>query len=327
MVFYIGTDDLADKALVGYLKIIVEINRRKEILDYRKDSRLTENNHIKFKVSMGFGLHAGWAIEGAVGSVQKVDATYLSPHVNMAARLESSSRQYGVPLLLSQSFYDLMSPDIQHYLRKLDVVTVKGSEVPIGIYTYDSLMNQQFATVVIPKRKTEMSTHFGTHTPEDTGNSNPKKKHGSVSVEDSNNHNNRGMSPIPSQHENTNGDDHARPGTAHKKLQQPMMPPNNPIFMNADSDAADVFEQDTDLLMLRSHVTEEFTRDFNEAIGFYLAGDWKNAQPIFEKCNMYMSSVPGMTGDGPSQTLLRYMDSFNFVAPPSWKGFRPLTSK
>jgi class 3 adenylate cyclase len=34
---------------------------------------------------MGFGLHAGWAIEGAVGSLQKVDATYLSPHVNMAA--------------------------------------------------------------------------------------------------------------------------------------------------------------------------------------------------------------------------------------------------
>jgi hypothetical protein len=38
---------------------------------------------------MGFGLHAGWAIEGAVGSLQKVDATYLSPHVNMAARYDS----------------------------------------------------------------------------------------------------------------------------------------------------------------------------------------------------------------------------------------------
>jgi class 3 adenylate cyclase len=54
---------------------------------------------------MGFGLHAGWAIEGAVGSLQKVDATYLSPHVNMAARLETSSKQYGVPLLASQVRY------------------------------------------------------------------------------------------------------------------------------------------------------------------------------------------------------------------------------
>ena len=60
---------------------------------------------------MGFGLHAGWAIEGAVGSLQKVDATYLSPHVNMAARLETSSRQYGVPVLMSEKFYELMSDE------------------------------------------------------------------------------------------------------------------------------------------------------------------------------------------------------------------------
>jgi hypothetical protein len=27
----------------------------------------------EFKIRMGFGLHAGWAIEGAVGSLQKVN--------------------------------------------------------------------------------------------------------------------------------------------------------------------------------------------------------------------------------------------------------------
>ncbi len=40
-----------------------------------------------------------------------------------------------------------------------------------------------------------------------------------------------------------------------------------------------------------------------------------------------MKSIPGMTGDGPSKTLLRYMNEFNFVAPNTWKGYRPLTSK
>lgn len=34
---------------------------------------------------MGFGLHYGWAIEGAIGSKMKVDASYLSPHVNMVS--------------------------------------------------------------------------------------------------------------------------------------------------------------------------------------------------------------------------------------------------
>ena len=96
-----GTDLLADRALIAYLKVIAEINRNRQVLIYRSDPRLTQYDSQQYKVRMGFGLHVGWAIEGAVGSLHKVDATYLSPHVNMAARLESSSRQYGVPLLLS----------------------------------------------------------------------------------------------------------------------------------------------------------------------------------------------------------------------------------
>ena len=97
-----GIDILADKALIAYLKIIAEINRNKQVLAFRTDSRLTLDDTQQYKVRMGFGLHVGWAIEGAVGSDYKVDATYLSPHVNLAARLETASKQYGVPLLFSQ---------------------------------------------------------------------------------------------------------------------------------------------------------------------------------------------------------------------------------
>ena len=43
-----------------------------------------------------------------------------------------------------QDFYDLMSNEGQAVMRRLDVVTVKGSEVPIGIYTYDALQDQYF---------------------------------------------------------------------------------------------------------------------------------------------------------------------------------------
>lgn len=41
---------------------------------------------------MGFGLHLGWAIEGLIGSSFKIDASYLSPNVNMAARLEAATK-------------------------------------------------------------------------------------------------------------------------------------------------------------------------------------------------------------------------------------------
>ena len=44
-------------------------------------------------VRLGWGLHAGWAIEGAIGSDHKIDASYLSPHVNISARLEGATKQ------------------------------------------------------------------------------------------------------------------------------------------------------------------------------------------------------------------------------------------
>lgn len=53
-----------------------------------------------YSVKMGFGLHVGWAIEGAIGSEFKIDASYLSPNVNMASRLEAATKQFGVPILI-----------------------------------------------------------------------------------------------------------------------------------------------------------------------------------------------------------------------------------
>jgi class 3 adenylate cyclase len=58
---------------------------------------------------MGFGLHVGWAIEGAIGSFYKIDASYLSPHVNMAARLEAATKQFGVQLLISGQFQRILT--------------------------------------------------------------------------------------------------------------------------------------------------------------------------------------------------------------------------
>lgn len=103
-----GLDIMADKALIGFLKTIVEVNRDTQVLGYRNDARLATPSG-PFQLRMGFGLHAGWAIEGAVGSLQKVDATYLSPHVNMAARMEAASRQFGVSILMTERFQEVKS--------------------------------------------------------------------------------------------------------------------------------------------------------------------------------------------------------------------------
>lgn len=84
---------------------------------------------------MGFGLHVGWGIEGAIGSEFKIDASYLSPNVNLAARLEAASRQYGVPILISGELHSILSPKVQKICREIDTVTVKGSLLPMRLLT------------------------------------------------------------------------------------------------------------------------------------------------------------------------------------------------
>ena len=71
------------------------------------------------QVRMGFGLHVGWAIEGAIGSDYKIDASYLSPNVNMASRLEAATKQFGVTMLLSDDFVSLLSPGVRRRVRQV----------------------------------------------------------------------------------------------------------------------------------------------------------------------------------------------------------------
>lgn len=49
----------------------------------------------------------------SVGSEYKIDASYLSPNVNLASRLEAATKQYDVPLLLSRAFVDCLSPAVK----------------------------------------------------------------------------------------------------------------------------------------------------------------------------------------------------------------------
>ena len=128
---------LRDRAVLGMLKSFAGIHRDRKILSWNNDFRLGAGVGA-FQVSMIYGMDAGWAVEGAVGSEYKIDATYLSPHVNMASRMTSACKQYDVSIMLSQSVQELMSDVAQSKLRHLDTVTVKGSSVKQKIYTYDA---------------------------------------------------------------------------------------------------------------------------------------------------------------------------------------------
>jgi len=131
---------IADNALASFVTIMGALRRSARLHRYRGNKALNERIH-NFEVKMGFGLHVGWAIEGAIGSEHKVDASYLSPNVNISARLEAATKQFGVPLLFTGEFTSLLSTSVQRRCRQIDCVTVKGSVNPVKLYTFDVRIN------------------------------------------------------------------------------------------------------------------------------------------------------------------------------------------
>ena len=85
------TRNFADLSIVSFIKVIGDIYASADLRKYCRKHRLSSDLE-EFAVNMGFGLHFGWAIEGAIGSDFKIDASYLSPNVNIAARLETASK-------------------------------------------------------------------------------------------------------------------------------------------------------------------------------------------------------------------------------------------
>lgn len=105
-----GINIFGDRAVLGLLKAFAGINREESLKVWEKDYRVGGGVGA-FSLGMSFGMDAGWAVEGAVGSNHKIDATYLSSHVNMASRMMSACKQYKLSILMSQAVEELLSKE------------------------------------------------------------------------------------------------------------------------------------------------------------------------------------------------------------------------
>merc|ERR1719183_2017217 len=98
-------------AIMSFIRVVAEINKSRVLAVYRGHPGLLQRIP-RFRVQLGFGLHCGWAIEGAIGSEFKIDASYLSPNVNVASRLEAATEQFNVWILISHFMVNLCSSDM-----------------------------------------------------------------------------------------------------------------------------------------------------------------------------------------------------------------------
>jgi class 3 adenylate cyclase len=123
----------ADKALLSVVKICMALQHDdyyiEAMSDGARDALLVKLKGRKGPVvQMGFGLHAGKAVQGAIGSQRKIDATYVSEAVERAEFLESSTKQYGLKMLMSDAFHRLLHPSNRRRCRKVDQILFRNDE-------------------------------------------------------------------------------------------------------------------------------------------------------------------------------------------------------
>jgi len=134
-----SVSQICDMALISFLKILAKVHKSYILDKYRKNEGL--NKRIKnYCVKMGFGLHLGWSIEGAIGSNFKIDASYLSPNVNTASKLEEGTKEYGVQLVISGEFINHVSDDARKRCRVIDKLVGDNGEEEY-LYTVDFDLN------------------------------------------------------------------------------------------------------------------------------------------------------------------------------------------
>jgi class 3 adenylate cyclase len=77
-------------------------------------------------IKAGIGMHTGPLIMGITGDEHRLDAATISDTVNTAARIESLTKYYKSPLLLSQETLDQIPGENQFHFRPLGGVRLKG---------------------------------------------------------------------------------------------------------------------------------------------------------------------------------------------------------
>ncbi|NQU64920.1 MAG: adenylate/guanylate cyclase domain-containing protein [SAR324 cluster bacterium] len=88
--------------------------------------------------NFGIGINFGSIIFGDIGSQNRKNFTVVGDNVNIASRLESLCKKYGIPLIISETTYEQLDHTLQNRFKLLGETDLKGKADTVNIYGLDS---------------------------------------------------------------------------------------------------------------------------------------------------------------------------------------------
>lgn len=121
--------DHARHAVAAAIAMLGSMDRLND--DLLREAEAEGREH--YPLHIGIGINSGECVVGNMGSTTRFDYSALGDSVNLAARLEGASKNYGVSLLIGENTAVNVFDSFQ--LVELDRIVVKGKTEEIRVYS------------------------------------------------------------------------------------------------------------------------------------------------------------------------------------------------
>lgn len=108
------------------------------------EKRIKEGKEV---IKFGMGLHTGSVISGTIGSSERMEYTVIGDNVNMAARIEASTKAFGADCLISAELAEVVKD--QYVVREAGRVEVKGKAEKLILYTLHGIKHDDGTVEIV----------------------------------------------------------------------------------------------------------------------------------------------------------------------------------